>query len=97
MRAFFTNKLAWLLVLLHTVLFGIGMYQRNGMFHFYYEPLTLQIIIVIDFLWLFLADWVGLGNPNEPFSGLVFMGIGASLQWFIVGHLIGKIVGQTRD
>ena len=95
MGRFVTNKVAWLFLLLHAILFGIGMYQRNGVvFHFVYEPLVLQILIIVDAIWLWLADTLGLGTLDEPLSGLLFMGIGGCVQWFIVGYFISRFISE---
>ena len=91
MRSFLTSRLGWFFALVHSCLFALGMYQRAGAFHFVYEPFVLQIIVVVDFIWLMVADWLGLGSLQYPTSSLVFMGLIGGIQSFIIGYGISLL------
>ncbi|MBK7393407.1 MAG: hypothetical protein IPI64_08920 [Chloracidobacterium sp.] len=97
MKKYYPNKVAWLVMLAHAILFCIGMYQRgSNSFHFYYEPIIFKAVLVGDCLWLGFADFLGLGTIAEPFSALLFMGIGGCFQWLFVGQAIGNFIRRRR-
>jgi hypothetical protein len=94
MKGFLITKLGWVLVVLHAIVFGIAMYQRAGQFHFYYEPLAIKIVVLADFIWLWIADLIGIGSLQEPTSTLLFMAVFGSIQWFLIGYGISRMMNR---
>lgn len=88
-----TSKLAWALAVIHALLVIVGLYQRGGFdspLHFTYEPLILKPLFFVDYLWFALADMLNLGSIGQPRIAYLFMLIGGSLQWFVIGNLGGR-------
>jgi putative effector of murein hydrolase len=91
MRGFFTNKLAWLFASLHALFFGIALYQRFGIFHLYYEPLLLKILLIVDIFWVLIADNFGMNSLDRPLNWLLFTLAGGCLEWFVIGYGVAQL------
>lgn len=98
LKEIFTNKFAYLLVLIHLILCVIAIYQRGGLntfFHFVYEPILFQIIFLLDIFCVLLTDNL-FAASNFVFTKdignqiLIIFAL-ASIQWFIVGIVISKL------
>jgi hypothetical protein len=91
------SKIGFLMLLAHWILCTLAIYQRSGLsytFHFVYEPFLFQLIVILDLLWITLAETLTgssngfYGNPLPVFiAGFLLAGI----QWYLIGYFIGKI------
>ncbi len=109
-KKFFNSKVARNLILTNIVLWAVALYiRRKGGahdFHFIYEPILVQILLVLNLPALLFAGvlliplvYFGLGvTPNETNSWYEYFLalLCASLQWGLIGCLIEKILSRQN-
>ena len=107
-RRVFTSRTAYLFFFAHWILFAVAIYQRGGFiypFHSEYEPLLVNILIIINLPAIFLIVIIGLVLSVLPQSVLsqfeelkyLICFLPISLQWLIIGYGIEKLIKRRRD
>lgn len=102
----FLNKSVVITVTAHWTLVVIAFLFRGDLrwpFHFYYESILLKIITLLDFPALTVAETMGfpvsVSITESAISNVVGTIIVVTLQWIVIGYLIGKILslGKGND
>ena len=98
MRRLIINKYTLASLSLNMALLAVGIYQRGGPreFHFIYEPLAIQLHLLINIPAVIVADRAArpfvtnapsvsiMGIPTMEFVVFVFA---SALQWIIIGGI----------
>lgn len=86
-----TSKTGYFLLAVHWFLCALAIYQRGGLsgsFHFWYEPILLKFLIIVNLFWLILSESLFTKELSKVF---LFTFFSAGFQWFLIGYFIDKI------
>ncbi len=91
--------MAWIFFGAHFALFGYGIYLRGvpRLFHAYYEPALLLILLSFDIVWFALSDLMFPYTSEGTSQALIFIWLVAGIQWFAIGYWVDRwLVSRTR-
>jgi len=109
-KFFFTNRLGLALVFFNLFLAIWGIFEKGenyDIFHFYYEPIPIKIITIINLPALFAAGILTELVLSPPKSGWSFVTIGnfemlhivifSIFQWLSIGYVCNLIYRSYQD
>lgn len=105
LKQVFLNKSSRLLLAVNLFLWGYVLWERGGIkqadFHFYYESLLMQILLVVNFpslliTGLLIIPTAFLLSASEPNTANIWLQLFlfilcSSVQWGVVGYWIDKL------
>ena len=97
------SKITLLTVVIHWIFVSLAIYERDGLyhlFHFTYEPLLFQVIIMLNFPTGIVADLFLPGNPfinnDHPRLSILMLITSVTFQWTVIGSFIKYLLFSDK-